>query len=59
MLASVRLDSKISNRMSFEALARPNANGARDKTAPEAIFYMRPPARTPPDDGSLNGKFEI
>ena len=20
---------------------------------------MRPPARTPPDDGSLNGKFEI
>ena len=59
MRASVRLDSKISNRVSFETLARPNANGARDKTAPEAISCIHPPARTRADDGSLNGGFEI
>ena len=63
MLASVRLDSKIRNRVSFEALARRYDYLMRTevcvKTAPEAISCMRPPTLTPADDGSLNGKFEI
>lgn len=32
---------------------------AHDKTAPEAVSCLRPPARTPADDGSLNGELEI
>ena len=32
---------------------------ARDKTAPETISYLRPPVRTPPDDGSLKRRANL